>query len=216
MLRPAWTRTRPCRDDRSDVGPVSRLAYMRVVALSRLGEPESRHRLYFAVGSAVAGGVAMLFTGMSDWPGWQRCIAAHRRAGGRRAAVHDARPCQRQDPVRHAGGVSRGIQASCLRASTAWPCLVTRFRPSAGSALVLIVGGGIGHHLAGRPHPAHRPKNTGTDTKNPCARWRGPADRDGHNGGLPSYRLLCTLPMTPTTTLISPPACKPSSPAVRG
>ena len=46
-------------------------AYMQVVALSRLGEPESRTVFYFAVGSAVAGGVAMLFTGMSDWPGWQ-------------------------------------------------------------------------------------------------------------------------------------------------
>ena len=46
-------------------------AYMQVVALSRLGEPESRTVFYFAVGSAVAGGFAMLFTGMSDWPGWQ-------------------------------------------------------------------------------------------------------------------------------------------------
>ena len=38
-------------------------AYMQVVALSRLGEPESRTVFYFAVGSAVAGGFAMLFTG---------------------------------------------------------------------------------------------------------------------------------------------------------
>jgi drug/metabolite transporter (DMT)-like permease len=46
-------------------------AYMQVVALSRLGEPESRTVFYFALASAVAGGAAMLFTGMSDWPGWQ-------------------------------------------------------------------------------------------------------------------------------------------------
>lgn len=46
-------------------------AYMQVVALSRLGEPESRTVFYFAVGSAVAGGAALLLTGTSVWPGWQ-------------------------------------------------------------------------------------------------------------------------------------------------
>lgn len=46
-------------------------AYMQVVALSRLGEPESRTVFYFALGSAVAGGGALLFTGVSTWPGWQ-------------------------------------------------------------------------------------------------------------------------------------------------
>ena len=45
-------------------------AYMQVVALSRLGEPESRTVFYFALGSAVAGGAALLFTGLSAWPGW--------------------------------------------------------------------------------------------------------------------------------------------------
>ena len=45
-------------------------AYMQVVALSRLGEPETRTVFYFAVGSAVAGGAALLVTGTSPWPGW--------------------------------------------------------------------------------------------------------------------------------------------------
>lgn len=45
-------------------------AYMQVVALSRLGEPETRTVFYFAVGSAIAGGAAMTVTGMSVWPGW--------------------------------------------------------------------------------------------------------------------------------------------------
>ncbi|MBO9679456.1 MAG: DMT family transporter [Acidovorax sp.] len=45
-------------------------AYMQVVALSRLGEPETRTVFYFAMGSAVAGGAAMTVTGMSAWPGW--------------------------------------------------------------------------------------------------------------------------------------------------
>lgn len=51
-------------------GMTAAFAYMQVVALSRLGEPESRTVFYFAVGSAVAGGLAMLFTGTSQWPGW--------------------------------------------------------------------------------------------------------------------------------------------------
>ncbi len=45
-------------------------AYMQVVALSRMGEPETRTVFYFAVGSAVAGGAALLATGTSPWPGW--------------------------------------------------------------------------------------------------------------------------------------------------
>ncbi|MHA7599752.1 DMT family transporter [Alicycliphilus sp. T452] len=46
------------------------LAYMQVVALSRLGEPETRTVFFFATGSAVAGAAAMAVTGMSSWPGW--------------------------------------------------------------------------------------------------------------------------------------------------
>lgn len=44
-------------------------AYMQVVALSKLGEPEPRTVFYFAVGSAVAGGVAAVAGGFSPWPG---------------------------------------------------------------------------------------------------------------------------------------------------
>ena len=51
-------------------GMTAAFAYMQVVALSRLGEPESRTVFYFAVGSAVAGGLALLLTGTSAWPGW--------------------------------------------------------------------------------------------------------------------------------------------------
>jgi S-adenosylmethionine uptake transporter len=43
---------------------------MQVMALSRLGEPETRTVFYFAVGSAVAGAVGMAFTGLSPWH-WQ-------------------------------------------------------------------------------------------------------------------------------------------------
>ena len=51
-------------------GLTAAFAYMQVVALSRLGEPETRTVFYFAVGSAVAGGLAMLFTGVTPWDQW--------------------------------------------------------------------------------------------------------------------------------------------------
>lgn len=51
-------------------GMISALAYMQVVALSRLGEPEQRVVFYFSLGSAVAGGAAMLVIGTSSFPGW--------------------------------------------------------------------------------------------------------------------------------------------------
>lgn len=51
-------------------GILTALAYMQVTALSRLGEPEQRVVFYFAVGSAVAGGLAMPIAGISSFPGW--------------------------------------------------------------------------------------------------------------------------------------------------
>ena len=48
-------------------GLTSAFAYMQVMALSRMGEPETRTVFYFAVGSAVAGGLATSATGFSDW-----------------------------------------------------------------------------------------------------------------------------------------------------
>ena len=43
-------------------------AYMQVMALGKLGEPEARTVFYFAVGSAVAGGLGMLVAGVSPLP----------------------------------------------------------------------------------------------------------------------------------------------------
>ena len=43
------------------------MAYMQVAALGRMGEPESRTVFYFSIGTTVVGGVAILFTGASDW-----------------------------------------------------------------------------------------------------------------------------------------------------
>jgi hypothetical protein len=64
-------------------GMTAAFAYMQVVALSRLGEPESRTVFYFAVGSAVAGGVALVLHWHVGLAGLARAVAAaHRRAGG--------------------------------------------------------------------------------------------------------------------------------------
>ncbi|MBS0507862.1 MAG: DMT family transporter [Proteobacteria bacterium] len=51
-------------------GMAAALAFMQVVALSRLGEPEARTVFYFALGCALAGGAALPITGTSAWPGW--------------------------------------------------------------------------------------------------------------------------------------------------
>lgn len=51
-------------------GMCAALAYMQVVALSRIGEPESRTVFYFSVGSAVVGGATMAVVGVSPFPGW--------------------------------------------------------------------------------------------------------------------------------------------------
>jgi len=48
-------------------GMLSAFAYLQVMALGRIGEPEVRTVFFFAAGSAVAGGAAMLVTGASAW-----------------------------------------------------------------------------------------------------------------------------------------------------
>lgn len=51
-------------------GLTAAFAYMQVVALSRIGEPEARTVFYFALGSAVAGGVATLLGESTPWADW--------------------------------------------------------------------------------------------------------------------------------------------------
>ena len=48
-------------------------AYMQVMAISRMGEPESRTVFYFAVGTVAAGLLGMLVTGVSPW-NWQHAL----------------------------------------------------------------------------------------------------------------------------------------------
>lgn len=50
-------------------GMMAAFAYLQVMALGKVGEPETRTVFYFACGSAVAGGGAMLVTGASPL-GW--------------------------------------------------------------------------------------------------------------------------------------------------
>jgi S-adenosylmethionine uptake transporter len=54
-------------------GLLSAFAYMQVMALGKLGEPESRTVFYFAAGSALAGGAGMLLTGISPWV-WKEAV----------------------------------------------------------------------------------------------------------------------------------------------
>ena len=46
------------------------LAYMQVTVLGRIGEPEERTVFYFALGSAIAGGIGLLLTGLSPAASW--------------------------------------------------------------------------------------------------------------------------------------------------
>jgi S-adenosylmethionine uptake transporter len=54
-------------------GMTAAFAYMQVMALGKLGEPESRTVFYFAVGSTVAGGFGMAAAGVSPWD-WQHAL----------------------------------------------------------------------------------------------------------------------------------------------
>ena len=51
----------------------SAFAYMQVMAIARMGEPEIRTVFYFAVGTALAGALGMLFMGVSPW-NWQHAL----------------------------------------------------------------------------------------------------------------------------------------------
>lgn len=54
-------------------GMSASLAYLQVTALGRVGEPVGRTVFYFAVGTTVAGGAGILFTGFTPWAqiSWQ-------------------------------------------------------------------------------------------------------------------------------------------------
>jgi drug/metabolite transporter (DMT)-like permease len=54
-------------------GLLSAFAYLQVMALGKIGEPEARTVFYFALGSAVAGGAGMLVTGVSPWD-WMHAL----------------------------------------------------------------------------------------------------------------------------------------------
>lgn len=50
-------------------GLLSAFAYLQVMALGKVGEPEARTVFYFAVGSALAGALGTVATGFSGWDG---------------------------------------------------------------------------------------------------------------------------------------------------
>jgi S-adenosylmethionine uptake transporter len=54
-------------------GLTAAFAYMQVMALGKVGEPETRTVFYFAVGSAVGGALGMLVEGVSTWD-WSKAV----------------------------------------------------------------------------------------------------------------------------------------------
>jgi S-adenosylmethionine uptake transporter len=48
-------------------GLTAAFVYLQLIALGRLGEPDTRTVFYFAVGSTIAGALAMVVTGLSPW-----------------------------------------------------------------------------------------------------------------------------------------------------
>ncbi len=54
-------------------GMLAAFAYLQVTALARIGEPDARTVFYFSTGSALAGGVGMLATGVSPWD-WNQAL----------------------------------------------------------------------------------------------------------------------------------------------
>ncbi|MEY2791681.1 MAG: hypothetical protein RL295_1846 [Pseudomonadota bacterium] len=54
-------------------GFTAAFAYMQVMALGRIGEPETRTVFYFATGTLVAGAIGMGFAGVSQWD-WEFAI----------------------------------------------------------------------------------------------------------------------------------------------
>ena len=54
-------------------GFAAAFAYMQVMALGRIGEPETRTVFFFAIGTLVAGAIGMGFAGVSEW-NWQYAV----------------------------------------------------------------------------------------------------------------------------------------------
>jgi S-adenosylmethionine uptake transporter len=54
-------------------GLTAAFAYMQVMALGKIGEPDTRTVFYFALGSAVAGALGMFIGGISDWD-WMHAL----------------------------------------------------------------------------------------------------------------------------------------------
>jgi drug/metabolite transporter (DMT)-like permease len=90
-------------------GVLAAFAYLQVMALGRIGEPEVRTVFYFAAGSAVAGAIGMTLTGVSAWDWGHAAWLLHdprvqprRDAAGREPAVlrHRVRGLVQPGPVR--------------------------------------------------------------------------------------------------------------------
>ncbi len=109
------------------------MAYMQVVALSRLGEPESRTVFFFALGCTLLGGVAMPFTGISPGPAGKRLwlLPLGLLAAGGQLCMTRPMPA-RQTAARHAGGGQPAVLGIVF--AGLYSLVLVRRQPAAPSA----------------------------------------------------------------------------------
>jgi hypothetical protein len=135
-------------------GMFAAMAYMQVTTLSRLGEPETRVVFYFSVGSAVAGGITMLFTGISPFPAGARCGWCRGRAGGRGPGLHDPSLCLGRQQDQHSGRRQSAVLGHCV-CRPAQPGAVWREHSSdrLGGIVLIVASGAAATTL--RPGASH-------------------------------------------------------------
>ncbi len=128
-------------------GMTAAFAYMQVVALSRVGEPESRTVFYFAVGSAVAGGLVTLLGSFTPWAQWTWAHAAWLLPVGVLAALGQLCMTRAYASAKTQSGtlVVANLQYSGIVFAAIYSVLLfgDRIDAAGWAGMVLIVGSGI-------------------------------------------------------------------------
>ena len=128
-------------------GLTAAFAYMQVVALSRVGEPESRTVFYFALGSAVAGGLVTLLGSSTPWAQWTWAHAMWLLPVGVLAALGQLCMTRAYASAKTQSGtlVVANLQYSGIVFAAIYSVLLFGDRIDAGgwAGMVLIVGSGI-------------------------------------------------------------------------
>ena len=128
-------------------GLTAAFAYMQVVALSRVGEPESRTVFYFALGSAVAGGLVTVLGSSTPWAQWTWAHAMWLLPVGVLAAVGQLCMTRAYASAKTQSGtlVVANLQYSGIVFAAIYSVVLFGDRIDAGgwAGMALIVGSGI-------------------------------------------------------------------------